>query len=216
MSDNNIENTEEEMIQEMPESVSATGLEDAAAVDEVDFGEMASREELRLALYAMLFASDRPMSSGRLAEALGEDIDKEIVKNMLAELATELDNMNLPYILREIAGGYQLTTKPQYAKYIRNLFQIRKSKGLSKSALETLAIVAYRQPVTRSDVESIRGVSVSYAFEMLQERRLIKVAGIAELPGRPRLYRTTDEFLLQFGIKSLKELPSIEELRGMD
>ena len=78
-----------------------------------------------------------------------------------------------------------------------------------------MAGIAYRQPVTRPDVESIRGVSVAHAFDQLQERRLIKAVGVAELPGRPRIFRTTDEFLLHFGIKSLKELPSIEELREM-
>jgi segregation and condensation protein B len=81
--------------------------------------------------------------------------------------------------------------------------------------LETLAIIAYKQPVTRPAVEAIRGVSVSHAFEILQEKKLIKVAGVAELPGRPKLYRTTDEFLAHFGIDSLKGLPSIEEIRDM-
>lgn len=174
-----------------------------------------SREETRRAIYAMLFASDRPLSAARLAEALG-DIDTEIVVNLLEELQEIVKNEEaLPYSLREIAGGYQLTTDAAYAPYIRRLLQSKKSKRLSKAVLETLAIIAYRQPVTRPDVESIRGVSVSYAFEQLQERRLVKAVGVAELPGRPRIYRTTDEFLLHFGLKSLKELPSIEELREM-
>lgn len=177
--------------------------------------EMLGRDETRTAIYAMLFASDRPISAPRLAEALG-DIDTEIVVNILEELDEHVNAQEtLPYTLREIAGGYQLTTKGMYAPFIRNLLQSKKSKKLSKAVLETLAIIAYRQPVTRPDVESIRGVSVSHAFEQLQERRLIKAVGVAELPGRPRLYRTTDEFLLHFGLKSLKELPSIEELREM-
>ena len=91
--------------------------------------------------------------------------------------------------------------------------QLKKSNRLSRAVLETLAIIAYKQPVTRAEIEAIRGVSVSYAFDALLERRLIKVVGVAELPGRPRLYRTTDEFLVHFGIKSLKELPTMEELR---
>ncbi|HIJ64689.1 MAG TPA: SMC-Scp complex subunit ScpB [Candidatus Hydrogenedentes bacterium] len=176
--------------------------------------EMLSREETRLALYALLFASDRPLGAARLAEALG-DIDRDIVANLLAELRDDLAQRDVPYVLREIAGGYQLITKPEYAEYIRRLFQIKKDKRLSRPILETLAIIAYKQPVTRGQVEAIRGVSVSHAFEQLLERRLIKVAGVAELPGRPRLYRTTDEFLVLFGLRSLKELPSIEELREM-
>ena len=93
------------------------------------------------------------------------------------------------------------------------MFQIKRRNRLSKAVLETLAIIAYKQPCTRADVESIRGVSVSHAFEILREKRLIKVAGVAETVGRPKIYRTTDEFLAHFGIKSLKELPTIEELR---
>lgn len=176
--------------------------------------ETLGRDETRQAIYALLFASDRPLSAVRIAETLG-DIDPDIVATLLEELREEIANADVPFVLREIAGGYQLTTKPEHAPYIRRLFQIKKSKKLSKAVLETLAIIAYRQPVTRPDVESIRGVSVSHAFEQLQERRLIKAVGVADVPGRPRLYRTTDEFLLHFGIKSLKDLPSLEELREM-
>ncbi len=132
---------------------------------------------------------------------------------LLNELREELTSNGYPYRLREIAGGYQLATESDFAPYIRRLFQIKKKNRLSKAALETLAIVAYKQPCTRTQVEEIRGVSVSHAFDILQEKRLIKVSGVAELPGRPKLYRTTDEFLAHFGIKSLRELPSIEELR---
>lgn len=174
--------------------------------------ETLGREETIQALHALLFVSDRPVSADRLAEALG-DIDRDMVATLLGELRTQLEENGAPYQLREIAGGHQLTTKSDYAPYIRRMFQIKKRNRLSKAALETLAIVAYKQPCTRSQVEEIRGVSVAYAFDILMEKRLIKVSGVAELPGRPKLYRTTDEFLVHFGIKSLKELPSIEELR---
>lgn len=174
--------------------------------------ESLGREESRQALHALLFVSDRPLSAERLAEALG-DIDRDVVVMLLEELGEELEAQKAPYVLREIAGGYQLTTRSHFAPYIQRLLQIKKSNRLSKAVLETLAIIAYKQPVTRAEVESVRGVSVSYAFDILQEKRLIKVAGVAEVPGRPRLYRTTEEFLVHFGIKSLKELPSIEELR---
>ena len=182
--------------------------------DELEPVEMLGRDETRQAIAALLFASDRPLSIGRIAEALG-DIDPDIVANLMQELREDIDGRDLPFTLTEIAGGYQFVTKPQYAPYVRRLFQIKKSKQLSKALLETLAIIAYKQPVTRAEVESIRGVSVSYAFESLQEKRLIRVVGVAELPGRPKLYRTTDEFLIHFGLKTLRELPSIEELREM-
>ena len=188
--------------------------DDREETDALEPIETLTREETRLALYAMLFASDRPLSAVRLAEALG-DIDRDVVATLLEELREEVNGGAVPYELREIAGGYQLTTRAEFAPHIRRLFQAKKNPRLSRAGLETLAIIAYRQPVTRADVEAIRGVSVSYAFEMLQEKRLIKVAGVAEMPGRPRLYRTTDEFLVRFGIKSLKDLPSLEELRQM-
>lgn len=182
--------------------------------DELEPVEMLGRDETRQAIGALLFASDRPLSIGRIAEAMA-DIDPDIVANLMQELREDIDGRDLPFTLTEIAGGYQFVTKPQYAPYVRRLFQIKKSKQLSKALLETLAIIAYKQPVTRAEVESIRGVSVSYAFESLQEKRLIRVVGVAELPGRPKLYRTTDEFLIHFGLKTLRELPSIEELREM-
>jgi segregation and condensation protein B len=182
--------------------------------DELEPVEMLGRDETRQAIGALLFASDRPLSIGRIAEALG-DIDPDIVANLMQELREDIDGRDLPFTLTEIAGGYQFVTKPPYAPYVRRLFQIKRSRQLSKALLETLAIIAYKQPVTRAEVESIRGVSVSYAFESLQEKRLIRVVGVAELPGRPKLYRTTDEFLIHFGLKTLKELPSIEELREM-
>jgi segregation and condensation protein B len=192
----------------MAETEQTDIIEDDTELEPV---EMLGREETRQAIYAMLFASDRPLSADRLAEALG-DIDKDVVRNLLAELRDEIEANTLPYVLRDIAGGFQLTTRAEFAPYIRRLFQIKKKNRLSKTILETLAIIAYKQPVTRAEVEAVRGVSVSYAFESLLERRLIKVVGVAELPGRPKLYRTSDEFLIHFGIKSLKELPTIEEL----
>ncbi|MFP4171513.1 MAG: SMC-Scp complex subunit ScpB [Candidatus Hydrogenedentota bacterium] len=190
--------------------------EDAATPEEeADLpADMPGREDSRRTLHALLFVSDRPVSAERLANALG-DVEREVVVNLLEELRAEMAQQNLPYELREIAGGYQLTTRPEHAAPIRRLLQSKTSNRLSKAVLETLAIVAYKQPVTRATVEAIRGVSVSHAFEVLQEKRLIKVAGVAEQPGRPKLYRTTDEFLVHFGIKSLKELPSIEEIREM-
>ena len=202
--------SEEELIP--PDEIEEPPADD----DALEPVETLGREESRQALYALLFVSDKPLSPGRLAQALG-DMDPDIVATLLEELREELDaRQELPYALREIAGGYQLMTKPQFAPYVRRLFQVKKSNRMSKSLLETLAIIAYKQPVTRAEVEAIRGVSVSYAFDQLQDKRLIRVAGIADSPGRPKIYRTTDEFLTTFGLKSLKELPSIDELRILD
>ena len=199
------------MAEEEFEQETEQETEDAGNLEPV---EMLGRDESRRVIAAMLFASDRSLSAGRVAEALG-DVDPDIVANLLQELTEEVREQALPFDLKEIAGGYQFVTKPEYAPYIRRLFQIKKSKHLSKALLETLAIIAYKQPVTRAEVEAIRGVSVSHAFDTLLEKRLIKISGVAETPGRPKLFRTTDEFLIHFGIKNLKELPSIEELREM-
>jgi segregation and condensation protein B len=185
---------------------------DAEALEPV---ESLSRDDTKRAIYALLFASDRPLSAQRIAEAMG-DIDPEIVGILLTELRDEIASTTVPFRLRDIAGGFQLTTEAQFAPFIRRLFQIKTKNKLSKAVLETLAIVAYRQPVTRPDVEAIRGVSVSHAFNLLQERRLIKAVGIADVPGHPRLYRTTEEFLLHFGLKDIAEMPTIEELREMN
>lgn len=175
--------------------------------------ESLGREESKRILYALLFVSDRPLSASRLSEAFG-DAEKEVVENLLKELTKEINAQeSSPYQLQEIGGGYQLVTKPTFAPYIRRLFQIKRSKRLSKAVLETLAIVAYKQPVTRAEVEAIRGVSVAHAFDQLLERRLIKITGTADTPGRPKLHRTSDEFLVQFGLKSLKELPTLEEVQ---
>jgi len=182
--------------------------------EELEPVESLGRDETRQAIHALLFVSDRPVSADRLSEALG-DVDKEVVVNLMDELRGELENSGAPYQLREIAGGYQLVTSSLFAPYIRRMLQIKKSNKLSKTALETLAIIAYKQPVTRAEVESVRGVSVAYAFDTLQDKKLIKVSGVAEVPGRPKLYRTTEEFLVHFGIKSLKELPSMDEIREL-
>ena len=187
-------------------------LDDEDGDNEPEPVEQLGRDETRAVLHALLFVSDKPTSVDRFSEALG-GVDYDVVRNLLAELREEIDDLHLPYVLREIAGGYQLATRSEFAPYIRRMFQIKRRNRLSKAVLETLAIIAYKQPCTRADVESIRGVSVSHAFEILREKRLIKVAGVAETVGRPKIYRTTDEFLAHFGIKSLKELPTIEELR---
>lgn len=191
-------------------------LNDIDGADDLEQVETLGREESRQTLYALLFASDKPMSPQRLAEALG-DVDPDVVAMLLDELREELEREEqLPFTLHQLGGGYQLLTKPQFAPYIRRLYQLKKSKRLSKALLETLAIIAYKQPVTRAEVEAVRGVSVSHAFDQLLERRFIKVSGIADLPGRPKQYRTTDEFLLQFGLDSLKDLPSLDHLHDMD
>ncbi|HPU98532.1 MAG TPA: SMC-Scp complex subunit ScpB [Candidatus Hydrogenedentes bacterium] len=172
-----------------------------------------SRDEVRRILYAILFMSDKPVSIGRLAQVF-DDMDPDVLGMIMLELKENINrNGDLPYQLVEVGGGYQLLTRPEFSRHIRKFFQLRKSNRLSKSLLETLAVIAYKQPVTRAEVEAIRGVSVSYAFDQLLEKKLIRVAGVSDLPGRPKLYRTTEEFLVTFGLNSLKDLPSLDEMK---
>lgn len=171
------------------------------------------RDQTKLVIHAILFISDKPVTAQRIADILG-DIEIEVVKNIVDELKSEINNNpNLPYILREIAGGYQFFTKPEFSPFIQKFLQVKKMRRFTPALLETLAIIAYKQPVTRAEVEAIRGVSVAHAFEQLLERNLIRVCGVSELPGKPKLYRTTEEFLTMFGFNSLQDLPGLDELR---
>lgn len=193
-------------------SISDTSAEETTAEEELLFS--LDREQTKQAIHALLFVSDKPISAHRIAEILG-DIDPDMTISLLEEIKNEINNSNLPYILKEIAGGYQLLVRPLFAPFIRKFLQIKKTRRMSPALLETLAIIAYKQPITRVEVEAIRGVSVAHAFEQLQERNLIRVCGVSELPGRPKLYKTTDEFLSMFGLNSLQDLPNVEDLKEL-
>ena len=137
-----------------------------------------------------------------------------------AEIAAVLEQLKIECIeqqsafqLNEKADGWQLATDPKYAPWVRQLFPAPKPARLSAPALETLAIIAYRQPITRADVEAVRGVNIDGVLQTLMERGLVKIAGRAEIPGRPLLYETTQFFLDHFGLRNLGELPNVEELR---
>ena len=137
-----------------------------------------------------------------------------------AEIAATLESLKIEYIqqgrafqLVEKAEGWQLATEPAYASWVRQLFPAARPARLTPPSLETLAIVAYRQPITRADIEAVRGVAVDGVLQSLMERGLVKIAGRAEVPGRPLLYETTQFFLEHFGLRNLDELPNSEELR---
>ncbi len=160
---------------------------------------------------ALLFASQSPLSAGELAR-VDESLDEEQVERALAELRLEYEREGRAFGLFEIAGGYQLLTRPEFIPYLERLDSIPLSPRLSAPALETLAIIAYRQPVGRAEIEEIRGVGVGGVLRTLQERELIEVVGRAEGLGRPLLYGTTVRFLEHFGFRSLADLPRPEEL----
>jgi len=163
---------------------------------------------------ALLFVSERPVKVSEIIKVLTDSgsVTPHAVVSALEELKIDYIQSQRSFRLVEIAGGYQLRTMPEFAPYISKFLSGQERTRLSQPALETLAIVAYRQPVTRSQIESIRGVDVTGILKMLQERNLIKVIGRSDAPGRPFLYGTATLFLEHFGLNSLSELPRVAEL----
>ncbi|OUM94897.1 MAG: SMC-Scp complex subunit ScpB [Firmicutes bacterium ZCTH02-B6] len=166
-------------------------------------------EQLVAVLEAVLFASPEPVSLNDLARVTGWD--QEGVHAALALLRQRLEAPDRGLCLLEVAGGWQLATKPELAELLQSLLAPRPPAPLSQAALETLAIIAYRQPITRAEIEQLRGVRVDSALQSLLERELIEEAGRADAPGRPILYRTTPRFLEWTGLSSLADLPPLPE-----
>jgi len=157
---------------------------------------------------ALLFASQEPLPAQRIAEVVG--CDKKEAARLVRALGERYDEEGRAVAVEEVAGAFQIRTRPDLAPWVRKLFAARPAK-LSRAALETLAIVAYRQPVTRPDVEKIRGVDCGAVLGTLLERRLVKIMGRMDIPGRPIIYGTTREFLELFGLKDLSQLPTLRE-----
>jgi len=174
-------------------------------------GAKKSDEELRAEASTLLFASADPLTEPRLAVLL-EGPEAPRVKGVLEALQAELEASPLPVVLRKIAGGWRLLTDPARGEVIARLKKEPKTERISAAALETLAIVAYRQPVTKAEIEAIRGVQAGPVIRALVDRGLVRVTGRADLPGSPLQYGTTREFLDRFGLAGLKDLPRDGEL----
>ncbi len=172
--------------------------------------------ELKSILESLLFVSTEPLVLDQLFRVLAlegqEPVDRGQVLMILQKLQEEYREMGRGLQLVEVAGGYQLTTRPEHAPWIKQLHTVRTASRLSRPALETLAIVTYRQPVTTPEIEAIRGVDCSGVLRTLLERRLIKIVGRKEAVGKPMLYGTTQEFLQHFGLRELSELPPLKDL----
>lgn len=160
---------------------------------------------------AALLGLGRPMTLGRLAEALGLEATKP-VKEAIATLNEQYASTGRSFRIEEVAGGWQVLTLPEHRDVLSALHQSKGQSKLSPAALETLAVVAYKQPVLRTDIEAIRGVACGEVLRSLMERHLVKIVGRAEEIGRPMLYGTTKQFLEVFGLASLKDLPDVEAL----
>ena len=161
---------------------------------------------------ALLFASDSPLSAGRLAQAAGT-AGQAAARRAVETLNARYEDAGTAFTIEAIAGGFQMMTRPQYNDVLRRLKRVKADSKLSQAALETLAIVAYRQPILRADIEAIRGVACGEVLRGLLDKHLVKIVGRAEVIGRPMLYGTTRRFLEVFGLKDLDGLPRVEELR---
>jgi segregation and condensation protein B len=162
---------------------------------------------------ALVFVSDEPITVKTLSEVLEED--KETIEAAVEELKEEYDSREGGLQLREIAGGWQISTRTEYHEEIRKFLKTRPSAKLSLAALETLAVIAYKQPVTVPEILEIRGVQSASAIKTLLDKKLITAKGRKETVGRPMMYGTSKDFLLQFGLKDLSELPSIEDFEDL-
>ncbi len=182
--------------------------------------------ELKQVVEALLFATPKPLSVRQILQILPkgnagapqslsdlQEVDEARLVALIQEIQASLESAGHGFILQEVAGGYRYSTRPETASWVRLLHDETKPSRLSQPALETLSIIAYRQPISRADIEAVRGVAVDGVVATLLERRLIKLAGRSEAPGKPLLYETTPEFLETFGLKNLQELPNADELR---
>ena len=170
-------------------------------------------EDIKNIIESLLFVAEDPLTMDSIKKVL-DSTDSNAIRNVLHELSSEYEARKGGFFLREVAGGYQIRTRPEYSQWIRRLLKPNALR-LSNAALETLAIVAYKQPVIRSDIEHLRGVDCGGILRMLLERKLIRVVGRKEIPGRPIIYTTTKKFLELFELKDLKDLPSPKEIEEL-
>ena len=171
-------------------------------------------DKLKKILESLLFVSEQPLTVKRAA-AIAKDATPEEVMDAFKALQLEVEELNRSFQLVEIGEGFQFLTRPEYHKWAKELYKVVTTSKLTKPALEALAIIAYKQPVTRAEVEAIRGVAVANMLQTLLEKKMIRILGRAEAAGRPLLYGTTHEFLIHFGLKDLSDLPRISEIQEL-
>lgn len=204
----------EELASDDQEVQSSEASEDVS-LEEEDTQESPSefgivKEHIRGVIEAILFVSEKPVTIEQLKKVL-DTVGAVQIKNTIQELQKDYQQREAGMHIIELAGGYQLLTNPHYASYVRDFYKKKYKERLSKPALESLAIIAYKQPVTRGDVEEIRGVNSDGVISTLEEKELIKIVGKKDVPGHPYIYGTTKQFLEHFGLKSLESLPKLEE-----
>lgn len=187
-----------------------------AQIEEIESDESinATREEIKPVIECLLFVAEEPLPFKVICKVLGT-VPEDEVQLALDTLVAEYDARGCGFEIREVAGGWRISTRPQNHDFIRKYLKTRPSARLSLPALETLAVIAYKQPITVPEILEIRGVSSSSAIKTLLEKRLIVTRGRKETVGRPMMYGTSRDFLIQFGLKDLSELPSIEDFEDL-
>ena len=171
--------------------------------------------ELKQIVEALLIASPDPLTEPRFKACLPDAQVELPLADIIAALQEDYTASRRAFLIKEVAGGYQLATRAEFEPYIKNLFSRSGKLRLSQAALETLAIVSYRQPVTRNDIETIRGVNSDSSLRTLLDRKLLEIRGREDGPGRALLYRTSQEFLQYFGLNSVKDLPRLKEVEDI-
>lgn len=169
--------------------------------------------ERKAVIESLIFSSEAPLSIDRICEVLG-DIPRKEIQRLVGELMEEYQRGRKGFSLVEVAGGFQFRTRAEYGEWIRRMKKTR-PPGFSPAAMETLAIIAYRQPLVRGEIEKIRGVDCGGVLRTLLERRLIKIIGKKDVPGKPLVYGTTQKFLEIFGLKELSSLPTLKEIESL-
>lgn len=205
--------TEEQAVpNDPPEQEQVEGA--SFGTEELPRPESLDQEEMKSMLEAMLFVSHEPLTLDKMAAVL-EDVPKPVLKTILQGLQTDYDQPGRGLQIVEIAGGYQCVTRPEYGLIIKRLMKNKTTTKLSRSALETLAIIGYKQPLTRAEIEKIRGVETSGVLRTLLDQKLVRIVGRQDVPGRPILYGTGKHFLQRFGLRSLRDLPPLKEIKEL-
>ena len=174
-----------------------------------------TNEEAKKIIETLLFVSERPLALERIKEIL-EEMNKDAIKQLIEELKSDYTQTKRIFTIEEVGGGYRLATDSYYGPWIRKLYKSDRRDRLSVPSLETLSIISYKQPITRAEIEAIRGVNVDGVMKTLLDRNLIKMAGRKEVIGRPFLYATTKEFLIHFGLNALEDLPKLKDFTEED
>lgn len=174
-----------------------------------------NQDSVRAVIEALLFVSDRPLTLGQIKEVLGDSLETIQIRRILEELNSEYETINRGMRVVEVAGGFRMVTAPALSPFLKKLYKERRLERLSKPALETLAIIAYKQPVTKLEIESLRNVDVEGVVKNLLDKNLIRIAGRKKAPGRPYVLGTSRQFLEYFGLRSLEDLPKMEEFLKM-